>query len=142
MLNRGISGDTTVGVMRRIAKSTAGLDVDKLFLMIGLNDLMYRDDKEIVSNIGDILMRLDAQEKFLQSILPVDKSRKEHNNRIMIINEGLKKLCKENGYRYIDLHAHFRDAHGGLLSRLSRDGVHLNAAGYKLWSDVLRPYLY
>jgi lysophospholipase L1-like esterase len=42
VINRGISGDTTDGVLNRLAESVYELSPSKIFLMIGTNDLGNR----------------------------------------------------------------------------------------------------
>ena len=62
--------------------------------------------------------------KFVHSILP---------NRI------LEQNSQEKDFIFIDLYSSFNDTNGNLkLEFGEKDGLHLNAHGYKLWSDILK----
>lgn len=141
LVNRGIFHDTTEGLLARLDRNVNNLRVDRLFLLIGHNDLPYRTDEEIVENIALLLSRARAREVILQSILPVAPARTEDNRRIVALNERLQRLCPAESCTFLDLHARFRDGRGGLRSDYSRDGIHPNAAGYEAWAKAVRPLL-
>jgi lysophospholipase L1-like esterase len=140
ILNRGIYSDTTAGVLKRLDININNLLIDKLFIMIGYNDLDYRTDDEIVKNIFKIIENIKADKIYLHSILPVNASRHKINQRIISINDMLKDRCPEYKAKYIDLHSHFY-LNYGLHPKFSNDGVHPNHFGYKLWHDVLQDYI-
>ncbi len=139
ILNRAIFNDTTLGVINRLNTNINYLDIDKLFLMIGYNDLKYRTNTEIIQNVSYILSQARARQIYLQSLLPVTIKRKDDNQRIARLNAELRNLTDGTGYYYIDLYPRFIDEKGGLSANYSRDGVHLNASGYQLWRDTIRP---
>jgi len=141
ILNRGIFDDTTLGVLRRLNQNINNLDINKLFLMIGLNDLAYRTNHEILYNISLMLSRIKAHKVYIQSILPVNACYNENNARIVELNRRLKDMCEQSGNYYVDLHSHFLDEQQGLDRKYSCDGVHPNAYGYYLWSTVLAPII-
>jgi hypothetical protein len=72
ILNRGIYSDTTFGVLNRLDENINNLQIEKLFVMIGYNDLKDRNDTEILENIKLIVKKSRAKYKFIQSILPID----------------------------------------------------------------------
>lgn len=141
IVNRGIFHDTTRGLLERLDTNINNLKIDKLFVMIGYNDLGFRSDEEIVRNIGDILARSKAKKIYLQSFLPVSSDRKGTNERILHINEQLKALALDKGYVYVDVHAYFAYGRNGIDPRLTTDGVHPNYLGYQLWYSVIQPLL-
>lgn len=138
ILNRAIFSDTTLGVINRLNTNVNNLDIEKLFLMIGYNDLKYRTNAEIIRNIFYILSHIRARKIYLQSLLPVNVKRKHDNERIAQLNTELRNLAANSGYYYIDLHSRFLDKKGGLATNYSHDGVHLNASGYQLWCDIIK----
>jgi lysophospholipase L1-like esterase len=143
LLNRAIFSDTTAGLLIRWDRNLNTLDIDKLFVMAGYNDLKYRTNAEILHNMSTLLSKSTARKIYVQSILPVAASRPDINARIAELNRDLKKLCLEHNYYFIDLHSHFLNPNNtGLAPGFSRDGVHPNAAGYSLWSDLIKPMLY
>ncbi len=141
ILNRGIFFDTTHGFLTRLDKNINNLEINKLFLMIGYNDLKYRSNDEIFDNIKKIVSRIKAKKIYIQSLLPVGSNRTGANERIMRINKWLKKLARDEGHIYIDLHSRFMDGRGGVKPELARDGVHPGYPGYKLWFSIIEPYL-
>jgi lysophospholipase L1-like esterase len=138
VLNRGINSDTTVGLLARLDRNVANLDVNALFLLIGFNDLKLRDDSAILANIERILANIKARRIYVQSLLPVTGRGRETTERILGLNAKLRRLCVKNNVEYIDLYTHFSNAKGELLPRYSLDGAHINGAGYRLWSELIR----
>ena len=139
ILNRGIYYDTTYGLKNRIANNVNNMKVKKLFILIGYNDLRHRSNEEITENIASIVSMVKADRIYLQSILPVGKGQRALNERIVRINKGLKEVCRMKGAEFLDLHSAFIDSNGEMRNQYTRDGVHPNSAGYRLWSRVLDP---
>lgn len=136
-VNRGINSDTTIGILKRLDRNIGNLKIDKLFLLIGFNDLQYQTNDEILANIELIVKRINAHTIYLQSLLPVDAEKKEINHRIVEVNEALRRLCLDKGITYIDLHSYFLDEKGGLSKKYSFDGTHLNGGGHQLWRELI-----
>jgi lysophospholipase L1-like esterase len=149
ILNRGIGGDTTRGVLNRLDEVIRH-QPSKLFLMIGTNDIGFGIDTEtIAKNYKSILQTIiqdsPKTEIFVQSVLPVTLSATSflpHNNAgVLKLNEGIKKICQKLRLRYIDLHPHFSDANGNLYSELTNDGLHLLGSGYLLWKELIELFV-
>ncbi len=156
IINRGIGGDTTDGILNRMPESVYALSPSKVFILIGTNDIGEKKSQEyIVCNIGKIIQKIqencpDAR-IYLQSIYPISKAKdkrikrvivkKRTNNKILSINAELEKRAKEKGIVYIDVYSHLIDEVGNLKLEYTVEGLHLNAKGYKVVSDVLRPFV-
>lgn len=152
VINRGISGDITFGVLNR-ADEVIKLKPSKLFVLIGINDL-YKEipDEIILQNIFSFVRMMKSSspgtQLFIQSILPVNKSFKnfpknyDKDEHITTINTQLKKLGKHFGYTYIDLYNQFTDSSMQLEEKYSYDGLHLNSAGYLHWREILKSSKY
>ncbi len=145
--NRGISGDTAWGVMKRLDEVTAGKPV-KVFLMIGTNDLnREKSVTEVRDKIREILELIKEKspstEIYLQSVLPVwDGIWGVRNNAtIDQLNRELVALADSTGVNWVDLVPHFKDDGGSLHKNLTGEGLHLNGNGYKVWYSVIRKYL-
>lgn len=145
IINRGISGDVTAGVLNRVSEITRH-QASKLFIAIGTNDIGSKIvTNKIIANYTAILKNIqDASPKteiYVQSILPVNIPKKSillHNNKgILAVNKALQQLCKAMNITYIDLHPHFSDEKGKLKDSLSNDGLHLLGAGYQLWKSLI-----
>ncbi len=149
VINRGISGDVTFGVLNRTNDITERKPV-KLFILIGINDLSRNTpDEVIIENIFNLVGKMRSGSPktviYVQSILPINESFKNLNKNfvgkgehITTINEQLKKYAGKMKYTYIDLYTNFLDAEGHLDARYSVDGLHLNPSGYTHWVEVLK----
>lgn len=147
--NRGISGDTTDGVIARI-KQIVEAKPQKIFLMIGTNDI-WNDGKsgaEVTRNYKIILETIKAQapttQVFVESLLPVNNQEypiKVDNQDLIAVNRQLEKLSKEFGYTYIDLYHKLANGQNQLDPKYTLDGVHLNGKGYLTWKTVIETYV-
>lgn len=152
ILNRGISGDTSEGVLDRMDAILGG-HPSKIFIMIGTNDLARGISVDtVVENIAAIIDRTAAESPstmfYVQSILPVSAhfgmfgGHTAKGKEIREANSRLKALAAEKGVVYIDLHTLFTDPETGDLNlKYSNDGLHLKGEGYLLWRDTVAPYL-
>ncbi|MEN6412212.1 MAG: GDSL-type esterase/lipase family protein [Veillonellales bacterium] len=149
--NRGIGGDTTLGVLNRLNQIIAS-NPKEIFLMIGTNDLCFgRPIPEIISNYSLILTRFQTElpntKIYIQSVLPFNDtlfpSRSlRTNNNINELNRQIKGLAKEYDYPYIDLAPVFTTPDGQLPARYTKDGLHLNNAGYEIWRKQIQCLVY
>lgn len=145
--NRGIGGQQTQDILERLHQVTDGKP-KKIFLLIGINDLNGDPARtaKAVANIRTIIERIQTESPktklYVQSILPVGKSREEKNREVKKANPEIKKICDEKGVTYIDIHSAFADEEGYLKQEYTiNDGLHLNGAGYMAWAEILRPYV-
>ncbi|MFC1538248.1 GDSL-type esterase/lipase family protein [Candidatus Latescibacterota bacterium] len=146
--NRGISADTTWGILTRIDEVTEGKPA-KIFLMIGTNDLAWGGDnvQTVHDNIGKIIDTIKMQspdtEIYLQSIFPVvDDMRKDEfdNKDIDEINPMLEKLATSKRVTWVDIASVLKDENGQLKRELTEDGLHITGEAYYLWWSVIRKY--
>ena len=163
LVNRGISGDITEGVLSRLNEIYYYKPLG-VFLLIGINDIFNSDSSNwddispnyVAENILKIAKNINHNSKYtkvyIQTILPVDlrKYKKvkgfspihktDLNNQIDEINSILKNSTNlELNIEIIDIYRLFIDENGLLNSNLSLDGIHLNEAGYKVWTEELKP---
>ena len=149
--NRGISGDTTLGMLERLDEITEG-NPKKIFILIGINDISRNfPDETIIENYKKILQRINNESPttriYVQTILPVNASFGVYENHygkddhILQINNFLREMKKERDLTIINLHEHFLDTNNLLDAKYTEDGLHLNANGYQLWAAILKPYL-
>ena len=153
-LNQGISGETTVGLLRRLYLFDSTRP-ETIFVMIGINDLLHGvDNRIILANQRKIISQLrtvhPGSQIVVQSILPHsgesanwegrDRLLQLSNSRIRKVNRSLKALADAEGAFYLNLYPLFTDAQGFLRSELSTDGLHLNDEGYQVWSTAIKMY--
>jgi lysophospholipase L1-like esterase len=153
-LNQGISGETSVGLLKRLQLFDRTLP-DTVFVMIGINDLLRgASDEGILNNqrqiIRDLRWAHPKAQVVVQSILPHsgEQSTWENrdrllaipNSRIRAINRRLKEIASSENVSYLDLQPLFADADGNLPTELSTDGLHLNERGYLVWRSALQMF--
>lgn len=143
IINRGNSGGYTQELIDNIESLIAGHPA-KVFIGIGTNDLGtagLNTPEYVESNIRTIINRFrtesPATEVYVQSILPSNVGLRTNQNA-MATNKLLAQTCEELGVTFIDLF----DAMLGINSgTISYDGLHLTAKGYKIWGDIIAPYV-
>ncbi len=146
--NRGISGDISFGVLERLDEVTEG-HPSKVFILIGINDISRNvPDSFIIDNYKKIICRIKKESPstkiYFQTLLPVNNEFtqfKNHYNKdahILDVNKALKHLAEKEKITLIDLYPHFLNADKKLDKKYTIDGLHLNAAGYKVWAEILK----
>lgn len=142
--NRGISGDTTNGLLNRIDEVIESKP-RKIFMMIGINDLNQGRNVEVILNTYKIILKsfqdkTSKTEVFVQSILPLNNQKHPNNgtnNKIIELNAQLRILTQEFSFHYIDLFSAFLDENNQLDARYTIDGIHLNGQGYLVWKGLI-----
>lgn len=144
-VNFGIGGDTTEGVMRRIKLYRSVSRAPVIVLEVGFNDLVFRNNDEIVANLQLILDYLKANSSatvLVNSVMPFDTAvaqRPFDNGRIRELNLSVRKLVDQYAKAgFVDIYSEVVTAGGELdVSLHIGDGIHLNARGYQKWIDIL-----
>lgn len=150
--NRGISGDTTQGVLDRLSTITKGKP-SKIFLLIGTNDLSRgKSVDEVAKNVEKIVERVKrespATKLYVQSVFPVNPKFNKflgHMNRqkdIAALNAKIKAVAARHGVTYIDVYKSLVTPSTDVMNpEYTNDGLRLLGKGYQKWVDVLKPYL-
>jgi lysophospholipase L1-like esterase len=147
ILNRGIGGDISEGILKRLDEIIRH-QPSKLFISIGTNDLAKGTaQSEIIQNYRTILKVVQTKSPetqiYVQSVLPVGKNVifKHDNEKIMPLNIEIEKLCSEMQVTYIDLYSSFIDEAGYLNPAYTNDNLHLLGEGYLLWREIIKSYV-
>lgn len=147
--NRGIGGDTSEGVLRRLDESVFALKPSQVFLQIGTNDfeLLNAKPEEIAHRIKEIVSKIRAFDKDIKihviSIYPVnpqmDKETvgKRTNEKIVKTNELIKEM---NDITYLSI-GDYLLKDGILNEAYSLEGLHLNQQGYEVVTKHLKKWL-
>ena len=144
--NRGIYGDISAGLLSRMNQVTEG-QPRKIFLEIGYNDLCEKItpdsiSKNIVLMVKYIRRQSPDSEIYINSVFPSSAKRGIEISQIPIINEKIKQICRSYKIAYIDIYVKLATNNGLLDRRFDcGDGIHLNGQGYKVWSEIIHPYL-
>ncbi|GMQ58291.1 SGNH/GDSL hydrolase family protein [Vallitalea sediminicola] len=156
VINRGISGDTTYGVLCRLKESAFDLKPKKIFLLIGINDVGNEKDPGYIINNTKLIIKkfknkLPKTKIYVQSIYPVYKDVNNRikkkivgnrdNKQIQIINRQLYRLSRKYNCTYIDMNKKLKDNRGQLKYECTIEGLHLSPRGYEIIARELEKYL-
>ena len=142
IINFGIGGDTTKGVLNRIDQVTRA-EPRLVFIMIGTNDLsMQTPPEEVAANVHQMVKIItDASpvtKVAIQSILPREE---KFAATVKETNTLLVDVADEAGATYVDLYPLFADDKGVILNQYSNDSLHLLGEGYQVWAATNAPMM-
>ncbi len=147
-INRGISGQTTPQMLIRFRPDVIDLKPAVVVILAGTNDIagntgpMTQD--MILGNIISMceLARANGIKVVLASVLPAFEYRWKPDMqpapKIAALNKALKRYAISTGIVYLDYYSPMVDDRQGLQERLTSDGVHPNAEGYKLMAGLVQ----
>ncbi|MFY8005299.1 MAG: GDSL-type esterase/lipase family protein [Chitinophagaceae bacterium] len=142
--NRGIAGDVTDGVIKRLDEIIF-YKPKAVFLLIGVNDIFnlqggggIASANYIANNIISIASKIKQGSPnshiYIQTILP---STNELKMNTQLINSIIKNNDSKGNYTVIDLYSGFTNSQGLMPQEFTTDGLHLNNLGYKVWISLL-----
>lgn len=146
--NRGINSDIMPGVEKRLEQVTKG-HPKKIFLLIGINDISHGHSVDKLaaryeSLVKKIRLQTPDTKLYVQSVMPINngfnryKALAGKERTVKLLNERIKKIAAGNGAVYVDLWPFLSDSKGNLKREYTNDGLHLNGAGYRAWTDGIR----
>ena len=145
--NRGISGDTTRGVLIRLQEDVLALNPSGIVLLIGTNDLEEQAAPETIAGNLQLLLAAFKQHNpampvVLCSVFPSSETKKRPAAQIRKINQLYFTAIKElPQVTYLDTYTLFTNAQGDAKPEEFPDLLHPNVAGYIKWTAALRPVL-
>ncbi|BCS34843.1 hypothetical protein TBR22_A40690 [Luteitalea sp. TBR-22] len=143
--NRGISGDTSRGVLLRLQDDVLALHPKAVVLLIGTNDLEEGARPDVVeSNVRTILSAFRAYDPAMPVVLcqvfPSSAKMKRPSPLIKETNARLMGLVRNDPQvTAIETWRLWADADGDAPVGEFPDLLHLNDAGYARWAAALRP---
>lgn len=147
LANRGISGDTTRGLLIRLEQDVLSLDPSGIVLLIGTNDLDVDVTPEQVA--GNVKLLLDAivaadptTPVILCQVMPSSASKNRPADKIQEINRRYAELARDYPQvTVLDLYTLFANAEGDAKPEEFPDLLHPNEVGYEKWRAALWPLL-
>ena len=139
--NRGVSGDTTEGVLARLDEIIY-YKPKQLFILIGVNDMFHEHlsasqiHQNILTIVDKVTIGSPTTQIFVQTILPT--TNETLIEKIKQTNSYLLQSETTAPYTLIPLHDAFVLEDGTLKQDLSWDGIHLNENGYQLWQQQIQ----
>ena len=139
--NRGIGGDTTVGLEARLEVSLFDIQPRAVVMLIGANNM-----REMFDNYESILIKLrdnlPDSEIVILSLTAMSKDWGRNNGLAKENNVKIKELAEKYGYTFIDLFTPLTDPETNeLYADMSEDGGHPNAIGYAKITEIITPVL-
>lgn len=146
VLNCGVAGDTTQNILYRITHGELdGIAPKVIVLLAGINNLGLSPNlapAELAQGLKAIVSTLRAKSPgskiLLLSIFPTADP---VQTRIKETNKLLAELADQKSVFFLDIYNSFLDAEKRFPAAISPDGLHLNAKGYQIWADAMRPTL-
>jgi len=152
VINQGIAGDTTEGVMNRL-NLVQRLKPKSVILSIGSNDLVLLNHrpKTIANHIIEIKNQLEEALKikvYVFSMTPVlrnhaisnmDYIDSRTNHELEEINHLLKKTLKKE--EFFNVYDDLLDENKELKISYTTDGIHLNQEGYQIYTKYIKSIL-
>jgi lysophospholipase L1-like esterase len=147
-INRGISGQTTPQMLVRFRQDVIDLHPKAVVILAGTNDIAGNTGpmrlEDIEANYASLaeLARAHQIKVIYSSVLPVhnytpasqDFFAQRSPEKILQLNRWLRDYCnsESGGCLYLDYFSALVDDKGLLKRELADDGLHPNAAGYKI----------
>ena len=139
IVNRGLAGDTTTGMLRRI-DTTLNVKPKLVCFMAGINDLAQGYDVEhIYQNYIDMLEVWQENDIriLVQSTLYVGSKLQGLNSSVELLNSKISEYCSQQGIAFLDVNS-VLSPNKLLSNEYSCDDLHLNAKAYQAWAEVLQ----
>ena len=158
LINRGIGGDISAYLSKRLAADALQLQPALLVMMIGTNDLGWMLEQlndALTESVSESIASMAVETRqagiplALCSILPIwgpswypcAEFTTRKNAQIVDVNRRLRAIADEQQAIYVDYHREMVGPDGALPYELADDGVHPHAAGYALMARILRETL-
>lgn len=145
--NRGISGDTTRGMLIRLEEDVLSLNPSGVVMLMGTNDLEEMAEPEtIAANLKLIIAALKKHNADMPIVLcqvfPSSASKKRPADKIKAVNALYAAAVKgDSQVTVLDTWTLFANADGDAKKEEFPDVLHPNKLGYAKWAAALRPIL-
>lgn len=147
---RGISGQTSQGLLLRFRQDVIDLKPAAVVINIGTNDIAQNNGPfspqltfDCIKSMAE-LADYHGIKVIITSVLPVReygwrREVKDVPAKIDALNVDLKAYAASKGFAYIDYNTPMREPDGGMKAAYSGDGVHPNKEGYAVMeAEALR----
>ncbi len=118
-----------------------------IYIMLGSNGLAFLDGSYMANKLKDLVQLLKtacpSSQIYIISIPPVTKAHEAEGAETMAkvnsYNEALKKVCADNGYKFIDICTPMKDAEGYFSSKYAEaDGLHFLGGAYQFMLSAVQ----
>lgn len=142
VVNRGISGETTIGLEQRLQVSVYDLKPKVVVMLIGANnmDTMFTNYEDILIGLRD---NLPETKVVILSLTAMGGDYWGIKNPLASANNvQIKELAEKYNYYFIDLYNPLLDVNTGeVYEGYTIDGGHFTSKGYKVVTSLIKPTL-
>ncbi len=145
--NRGISGDTTRGMLIRLQEDVLSLKPAAIVMLMGTNDLEEGASPEVINENLRLIIQACSKANpncpiVLNLVFPSSETKKRPADAIRSINQLYSATVRGNkAVTVLDTFTLFADENGNARAEEMPDLLHPNAVGYQMWADAMRPVL-
>src|SRR5262249_12590629 len=146
--NRGISGDTSRGLLARVDEDVLSLDPSGIVLLIGTNDISVKvRPEDIAANVKLLLKKIGEHNPdtpiILCQVMPTSGAKQNRpKDQIQKLNRLLAEMVRGNQQvTVLDTYTLFAGPDGEAKLEEFPDLLHPNEIGYNKWKAALWPLL-
>lgn len=147
MANRGISGDTTRGMLLRLNDDVLNLNPSAVVMLMGTNDLDDDATPEMIAQntvtiIKQLLKANSETDIVYCNVMPSTPAKDRPADKVQAINRLVAKAAMLiPQVTIVDTYILFANAEGNAKKEEFPDLLHPNKAGYEKWANAVRPVL-
>ena len=127
------------------------LNFSKIYMMLGTNELGAYDMTQVGESYRKVLTDIKQLSSsvdpivYVYSVIYVDESLVTtgdyvNNSNVDAVNLEILKMCKEEGYHYINLNEVLSNGKHSLISGAAEDGIHLDTDYCKKWLEYTKTH--
>jgi lysophospholipase L1-like esterase len=137
-LNRGIGGDTTIGLEKRLDVSAYAVKPKVVVMLIGANNLstMFDNYENILLSMKE---NLPDSKIVLVSLTSMGDDWGKNNNLAAFNNVKIKALAEKYGYEFVDVYTPLLNLETNeIYENYTTDGGHLTHEGYLVLTGEIK----
>ena len=127
------------------------MDVKKVYILLGLNDVARFSCEENIQNYKELINRILSKKPnldiIIQSVTPLTRHEESlqyvnfDRAHVKTLNEALEKMADENNFYFINVASAVMDDEGFLPNEYSYDGTcHMTYEALELWINYMRTH--
>ena len=137
-LNRGIGGDTTIGLEKRLDVSVYAVQPKVVVMLIGANNFstMFDNYENILISLKE---NLPQSKIILVSLTSMGGTWGKNNNLAAFNNVKIKALAEKYGYEFVDVYTPLLNFETNeIYEEYTSDGGHLTHEGYLVLTGEIK----
>ena len=141
VLNRGIGGDTTIWLEKRLDVSLYSVKTKVAIMLIGANNMetMFENYQRILQSFKENVPKTKI---ILLSLTSMGREWGKKNQLAAYNNVKIKKLAEQYGFEFVDLYSALLNLEDGeIFDEYTTDGGHLTPKGYEVLTNCIKPVL-